>query len=117
MRAIYNTTCDIIDGPGTASPGTVRHAAVPCRLVVETIIKPFEKWLRARTHYVTLDEANILGGFVEATSPTTFTVDTDDADRLAIPSGAAAGYTVIFTEVITPLIDPVYRRAHVVNVP
>jgi len=117
MRAQYDTTCDIIDGPAGTFPGVVRHANVPCRLVIEGQIIPVDKWLKTRTHHVTLDEADIHGGQVNAITPVLFHVTTDNADRLAIPSGAAAGYTVIFTEVVTPLIDPVYRRAHVVNVP
>jgi len=116
MRAVYDTTCDIINGPGTASPGTVRHANVPCRLVVETIILPREKWVMFRTHYVTMDEFDCHAEIITTTG-VIYEIITKNCDRLAIPSGAASGYTVLWTEAITPTHGTPYLRVNVRNSP
>lgn len=112
MRADYDTTCDVIDGPGTATPGNVRHAGVQCRLVDDSIVFQREKWLDQDVAYVTMDESDVHAVLVSAGGPDFVTVDAE-CDRLAIPSGAAAGYTVLWTESVSPDGAAVYYRAHV----
>jgi hypothetical protein len=111
-RAPYDTTCDIIDGPGTATPGNVRHANVPCRVVDDSIVRQREKWLDLEAAYVTMDETDVHAAFVFAVPPD-YTITPANCDRLAIPTGAAATHTVLWTESVTQGTDPVYYRAHV----
>jgi len=101
-----------VDGPGTASPGTVRHAGVPCRLVSDTAVFQREKWLDQDVAYVTMDESDV-HAFIEAVPVPDFTIVTKKCDRLAIPSGAAPGYTVLWTESVTMPGHATYYRAHV----
>lgn len=111
MRAPYDTTCDIIDGPGTATPGNVRHANVPCRVVGDSIVFQREKWLDLDVAYVTMDEADVHANIIA--SGTDWLIQTNHCDRLAIPSGAAAGFTVLWTESVSLALGVVYYRAHV----
>src|SRR5215208_5725587 len=112
MRAIYNTTCDIIDGPGTATPGTVRHANVPCRLIIETIIIPLNLFVDQRTHYMTTDELDVHGGVITPDGAQKWRIAGLRADRIAIQSGAAAGYTALWEELVTPSSGTPYLRVH-----
>jgi hypothetical protein len=112
MRAAYDTSCDIVDGPGTLSPGTVRHAGVPCRLVSDLQVFQREKWLDQDVAYVTMDESDV-HAVIEFSAPPDYTIKTELCDRLAIPSGAAPGYTVLWTERVSPANQPTYYRAHV----
>ena len=112
MRAPYDTTCDIVDGPGTGSPGAVRHAGVPCRFVDDTRVFQREKWLDLDVAYVTMDESDVHAFFQTTVPPDVETVDAK-CDRLAIPSGAAAGYTVLWTERVSNPGHADYYRAHV----
>jgi len=112
-RAAYNTTCDIINGPGTASPGTIRHANVPCRFVSDSIIFQREKWLDQDVAYVTMDESDI-GAYYEFNPIPDYTIKPKLCDRLAIPSGVAANFTVLWTEKVFPAFVAPYYRAHVV---
>jgi len=90
----------------------VRHSGVQCRLVSDTIVFQREKWLDQDAAYVTMDEADVHASIIAA-APPDFTIVADDCDRLAIPSGAAAGYTVLWTEQVSPPGGAVYYRAHV----
>lgn len=112
MKAPYDTTCDIIDGPGTMTPGNVRHANVPCRLVGDLIVHTREKWLNLDVAYVTMDETDVHAEIFQAPVGV-YTITDANCDRLAIPSGAAASHTVLWTESISPFGQPVYYRAHV----
>lgn len=111
-RAPYNTTCDIIDGPGTATPGNVRHANVPCRYVEDDRVVQREKWLDFDAAYITMDESDVHAVF-SFTVPPDYEILTEECDRIAIPSGAAAGYTVLWTEEVFPDVGASYFRAHV----
>ena len=112
MKAPYDTTCDIIDGPGSLTPGNIRHANVPCRLVGDLIVHQREKWLDQDIAYVTMDEADVHAA-IGAVTADLYEVLVPLCDRLAIPSGAAAGYTVLWTERVSPFAQPTYYRAHV----
>jgi hypothetical protein len=115
-KAPYDTTCDIIDGPGSLTPGTIRHAGVPCRLVSDNIVFQREKWMDQDTAYVTMDESDVHAAFINA-GLDMHIVDGSVCDRLAIPSGAPAGYTVLWTEAVNYAGHPTYYRAHVRPVP
>lgn len=111
-RADYDATCDIIDGPGTATPGNIRHSNVPCRVVADLIVFQREKWLEQDVAYVTMDESDV-HAIIQAAGPPGPQVLEDECDRLAIPSGVAANHTVLWTERVTPDPSTTYYRAHV----
>lgn len=115
MRAVLDTTCDIIDGPSGANPGVVRHANVPCRIVPQVQILPVPKFLNLRTHWINMDEMDCIGAAIAAGGGPLFSVNLDFGDRIAIPSGAAADYVVLWTEDVTPFGEPTYRRANVTD--
>jgi hypothetical protein len=112
MKSPYDTTCDIIDGPGTVTAGTIRHSNVPCRVVSDLIVFQREKWLLQDVAYVTMDESDVHSA-ITTPDNLVFTITDGFADRLAIPSGGAATHTVLWTEMVSPAGQPAYYRAHV----
>jgi len=110
MRAEFNTTCDLINGPSAASPGVVRESG-PCRFVAE-LYEVFETYpFDTRAGYLTLD-FSIPNGPPDPGTGGLLTFDWGFADRVAIPSGATPLFTVLFVEVVNYLSHPVYYRAH-----
>jgi len=113
-RAAFNTTCDLVWGPGTATPGVVRVANVPCRYVPEDIELPTLERMAGRLAYVNMDAATpqlaTIGGSIDAQ-----TLDYDFADRIAIPSGVAPIYLALLNETLTPGVGTPYVRCHVEN--
>lgn len=115
MRAAFNTTCDLINGPGGPDPGNVRVSGA-CRAVPETHQLPTSLPLSDRVAYITMIFATPL--------PPLVTPDGDDyvlnmgwADMIAIPSGNIPVYQVLFVELVDTYAFPDYYRAHVREIP
>lgn len=107
-RAPFDTTADIFRG---LTYGNTFLATVDCHLVHEFYDPPQnlpEFW---RTHYATMDAYLPLGPQGSLLYPI-LTLDMDSADVLAIPSGAAINWVVLWTEIITYSTFPVYYRVH-----
>jgi len=115
MRAISNTSCDVVAGPGSATPGAILFSG-PCRLVEERHEFPLTVPLTDRVAYVTMDSGVPSGPGVTMVGET-YTSDYSMSDRIAIPSGNVAVYEVLFTESMIPYGTPAYVRAHVRIVP
>lgn len=113
-RGSFNTTCDLIKGPGASSPGSV-YSTRDCRLVGEIYqdmsLSPFS----LRRYYVTMEGAKPN----EAASTNigeVFSFDFAKADRIALPSGVAANFVVLFVEYVTQGPEPNYYRVSVADV-
>ena len=110
-RGGFNTTCDLVYGSGHASPGTVYDSRI-CRLVGEIwqdmSLDPFS----LRHYYVTMegDKPNEAAATFVGHS---YTLDFNLADRIAIPSGSAPQYIVLFVEAVKQGPEPDYWRASV----
>lgn len=111
MRAPFNNTCDLVYGPGTATPGVVRSSG-PCRVVPESIQIVGMPILEQRSAYVTLD-FDVPRVAVETAAYPTLSVDYTKADRIVVPSGGTFTYVVLIRETVFYLDHPVYHRAHV----
>jgi len=111
MRAELNTTCDVITGPTTATPGVIVFSGM-CRLVPETKEIPLTSPISERLAYVTMDAGAPVGP-VATGGPEVFTVDYGKANLIAIPMGNVPAFQVLFTEVLTPFVRPIYYRAHI----
>jgi len=115
MRAVYNSTCDFVSGPSTASPGVIRFSGL-CRFVEERIQIPLTTPLDERLAYVTVDAGVPYGPNVLSIGEV-YTVDYTYSDRVAIPSGMVPAYEVLFVELVTPVPGNAYYRAHVRLIP
>lgn len=111
MRADLNTTCDVITGPTTAMPGVIVFSGM-CRFVPEKKEIPLTSPISERLAYVTMDAGVPVGPAVSG-GPEVFAVDYGKSNLIAIPMGNVPAFQVLFTEVLTPFVRPIYYRAHV----
>lgn len=111
MHAPFNTTCDVVMGPGTATPGLVLFSC-PCRVVPEVRQIPDTSPVNERVAYITMDGGAPVGPLVGG-GPVTYSSDYNWSDRIAVPSGNVPEYEVLFTEEVIPPTIPLYWRAHV----
>jgi len=116
MRGPFNTTCDVWSGPTAVPPNFLKAANIPCRLVVENLEHPIPKFLLKRTHYLTIDAFMPLGAAIQDPG-IGFTIDCRLADRIAVPTGVAVNYGVLFVELVTPNVGTNYYRVHLVALP
>lgn len=110
-RAIFNSTCDFVYGPGGFRPGLV-YLTIPCRFVREQFEMPNAERMIGRIAYVntnvTFPTLATVGGTLD--NPT---LNYDAADRLAVPSGSAATLLPLMVERVDYKGQPVYYRSHV----
>lgn len=117
-RAPFNQTCDLIWGPGTATPGVVRMPMVQCRVVLQGEITSTAFPMNMRVAWITMDRIEPNGPYVTSVvpgGPTTF--DYTQSDVVAIPSGGAPVYCIVDVEHVVPFGGPNYWRASVVHLP
>lgn len=111
MRAPFDTTCDLIYGPGGLSPGTV-YATGVCRFVPlspeDILLDPLDE----RQGYITMEFAIPNQPGVVNSNPL-YAVNYDESDLIAIPTGSVPQYQVLFVERMTYRTHPVYYRVHV----
>lgn len=112
MRAAFNSTCDVMTGPAGVPPNTVVATNVPCRIVSDALIVRRSKVMSRETAHVTMD-AHEPTGMMLGMGATDYSGDTDTHDLLAIPSGAAFDWHVVWVEVITPNVGSIYFRVYV----
>lgn len=111
-RLPFNNTCDIFKGPGTATPGQY-VGTFPCRFVVEDGIHALGPGCPTVPAYLTILGYQPQGAW---TSPF-FGMDATLCDRIAIPSGQAPRFWVLYTDAIIWLAQPAYYRAYLVYLP
>lgn len=112
VRAPYNTTANLITGPGMVPPNSV-FATVPARFVEETDTPILSGIDGKRSAYVTLDGPAPTAPPI-TTLGQTLSMDFDFGDRIEIPAGSGNLYTIIFVERMNPPFGAAsYYRAHV----
>lgn len=115
MRAVFDTTCDFVAGPSTATPGVVRFTC-PCRVVAEYLELPQSIPMSDRLAYITEDTDVPTSPSVSAVGEV-YTTDYGMADRVAVPSGNIPIYEVLFVELVIPHLTNPYYRSHVRQIP
>jgi len=111
-RAAFNTTCDLFQGPGAAAPGQF-IGTFDCRLVLADAIFLVGADAPLRVAWMTIEAAIPTGSF----SAPILSADSALADRVAIPSGTAPQWWVLFTESVLWQTQPIYWRANLVELP
>lgn len=112
MRLPFNTTCDLFAGVGTATPG-VYKGTYNCRYVVEDGIFTIGPGVPDIPGYMTIDATLPVGSF---TFPQ-LGLDPSLSDTVAIPSGTAAKFWVIYTDQILWKWHTPYYRAYLCRLP
>jgi hypothetical protein len=113
MRASFNTTCDLYGGPGSASPG-IYASNVDCRLVLEDGILTVGTGAPALPFYLTIEAEEPIGAWLTGAA---FGVDPALADQVAVPSGSAPQWWVIYTDQVIWLGQTPYFRSYLVGLP
>lgn len=112
MRGPFNTTCDIICGPGSATPGVLR-GTFPCRYVAADGIFLVGAHSPGRVGWITVAGILPRGPW---TAPG-IGMDVSVADLVAVPSGVAPQYYVLYTDEVFWRGQPLYYRANLVLLP
>jgi len=111
-RGAFNNTCDLWNGAnGSAPQGSIRSSG-PCRVVAEIHELPYGFPWQERVAYVTMDfdEPKAVFGHGAGSAQT---LDWEEADLLAFPSGASPIWIVVWSESVAGLATPSYYRAHI----
>lgn len=112
MRGSFNSTVDVVKGPGSAFPGLF-VGTYDCRLVVEDAISTVGVNPPVIPAYMTIAEYQPTGAW---TAPY-FGMDARKSDQLAIPSGAAYTWWVLYTDLIVWFELTPYFRSYLVQLP
>lgn len=84
MRAPLNTTCDIYAGPGTGTPGALKFAGVPCRLVPDDFFVDVQAPLSASLAYLNTEGIAPDGPTITDLGGGVYTYDFSKADRVIV---------------------------------
>lgn len=84
MRAPYNTTCTLYDGPGTGTPGFPRVVGLECRLVSDPLFRDKAEPLRQGVTYLTAPADQMRGAVTTDTGGGVWTYDYAKADRCEV---------------------------------
>ena len=113
MRAPFNTTATIYDGPGTATPGFPRLVNFACRLVPDDYFKDFTAPLSESISYLTMEADEPHASANTPTGPGVWTFDFSKADRVVIALFPDITWVVVRVELCTwPSPSSPYWRAH-----
>lgn len=110
MRAAFNTTAAVFNGPGMVPPNVFR-GNIPCRFVPMQKVLPLTGFWTILDGYVTYNSPlvtagpSIVGGVSVGFNGTR-------SSRLLVASTGVT-YMVYWIERITPFFGPVYLRAYV----
>lgn len=111
-RGPFDTTCDLYGGPGSASPGGL-IGTFDCRLVEADGIFLIGTEAPNRVSWMTIEDEVPVGPWQTGSRP----MNPALADQVAIPSGTAVQWWVLYTEVIDWQGQDVYYRANLVPLP
>lgn len=115
MRAPFNTTVTLLDGPGTATPGFPRVVDAPARLVPDPEFRTQGGPESASMVYLTMDAAAPIGPLPTDTGGGVWTFDYSKADRAQVANVAGVTWVVVRVELCTPPTpEPSYYRLHLV---
>lgn len=112
MRAPFNTTVTLLDGPTTATPGFPRVVDAPCRIVPDPFFVDTTFPLASSGAYFTIDAAPPLGPDWTLTAPGVFRCDFGRADRAVFAAFPLLPMIVLRVESCTrQKPPPIYWRA------
>lgn len=111
-RAAFNTTCDIYEGPGGSSPGSL-IGTFDCRFVIADSINMVGVGAINPIGWITLDGVEPVGVW---TNPG-WGVDPGLANQIAVPSGSSPSLWVFWVEEIIHGSQSPYYRATVGALP
>lgn len=104
-RRIFNTTCDVFQGPGGVIPGDF-VGTFPCRLVPQLAIEPTGVGSILMGYWLTIDGYPPRGAW----TPYGFGMDDRLSDQIAVPSGSAPRFWCVYTDLIVwHALTPYYR--------
>lgn len=110
MRAVWNTTCDVYNGPGAALPNAYR-GTISCRFVPNQRILPLTAFWTGLLGHITYNSPIITAG-PSSIVGTTVGFNASLSSRVIVASTGLT-YMVYWLERVTPLPGQgaVYRRA------
>jgi len=112
MRATFNTTCEIVSGPGATPPNEYK-GEFACRHVLEDAITTVGAGAPVIFAYLTIETEEPTGAW---TLPI-LGLDTDLADRVYFADPELPAYYVLYTVVIDWLSQTPYYRSYLVKIP
>jgi len=116
MRADFNTLANFYDGPGTATPGALRVANVPARVVSDLFFKDVDAPLSTSLAYFNVEASQPRGPLVTDLGGGSYTYDFTRADRVEFLSLPGTTWVVLRVETCTwPALGAPYWRASIAN--
>jgi hypothetical protein len=113
MRAPFDRFIDLYYGPDTATPGALKAAGVPARLVEDEAFVDIAEPLSESLLYLTLDEVEPAGATTENTELQRWTYDYGQGDQVALTEGGEITHQVLRVESRTWPEGENYWRAHI----
>jgi len=115
MRREFDTTCDLINGPGAAAPGVVRVAGAACRVVIDDFFVDTQPPLDACRRYFTISAAEPRGPTNIDLTGDKWRFDFTFSDRVVFASIPATTWQVQRVERCTwPGLGSPYWRASII---
>lgn len=116
MRAPFNNTVTLFDGPGTATPGFPRIVNAPCRLVGDSFFVDTDDPLDLSTGYFTIQGTEPLGPVTTDLGGDVWQYDFTKADTAVFASDPLITWQVVRVELCTwPDPGAPYYRASIVK--
>jgi len=117
MRADYNTTVTLYDGPGTATPGFPRVVDMPCRLVSDIYFADTDAPLDESLSYFTCDASAPRASVNTPLAAGKWEFDFTKADRAEFALFPGVLFVVVRVELCTwPTPLPTYYRGSLAEV-
>jgi len=113
MRAPFDRFIDLYNGLNTGSPGTLREADVPARLVYDGPFTDTAPPLELGTYYLTMDAVVPNGPAWGPFAPGIQTCDFGQADLVALTTGEPYTHYIQRVELRMWPIGSLYYRAHI----
>ena len=116
MRAPFNTTATLYDGPQTATPGFPRVVDAPCRLIPDPYFKDLDVPLSLALSYFTIEIALPFGPQIVDQGGGEYLYKFRFADRVEFAIFPGIIWAVLRVELCTwPTTGAPYWRAHVAD--
>lgn len=113
MRAPFNTTCTLRDGPSTATPGFPRVVDAACRLVSDEYFRSVELPNHNALAYFTIDVSLPRGPQTTDLGGDTWRYEYGFADRVEFAVLAGVSWKVLRVDLCTWFKYPPYWRAEI----
>lgn len=116
MRAPYNTTCTVYDGPGTATPNFPRVVGLECRLVSDPLFRDQAEPLRQSVTYLTCPSGQLRGAPTTDLGGGDWKYEYAKADRVEVALLPGVTWVVARVETCTGPEQPAYDRGSLILV-